>query len=42
LRGLGATMMQGYYFGRDMPAEALSSSLADAARVAEATASAAA
>jgi EAL domain-containing protein (putative c-di-GMP-specific phosphodiesterase class I) len=35
-------MMQGYYFGRDMPAEALSSSLADAARVAEATASAAA
>ena len=42
LRGLGATMMQGYYFGRDIPADALSRSLADAAHVAEATASAAA
>ncbi len=40
LRSLRATMMQGYYFGRGMPAEALSSFLGDAARIAEAAASA--
>jgi predicted signal transduction protein with EAL and GGDEF domain len=31
LRGLGGTMMQGYYFGKPMPAEAIPSFLASAA-----------
>jgi len=45
LLGLGGTLMQGYYFGRDMPADAVPSFLARAAHarpvVAMATAAAA-